>query len=117
MNVKCVLVFCHLRFNSIFDKEKKKSEKNFSSVILSFSCLFCVYVSVDQLDALSFLIDKRVYKPFKTKCEEQKREAKAAYESRCEPSVHIRLTDKDATKRRYCPDLKDWPVFSKYEVN
>jgi hypothetical protein len=74
----------------------------------------CVYV--DQLDALSFLVDKRVYKQFKTKCEEQKREAKAAYESRCEPSIHLRLSNKDAAKKRYCPELKNWPAFIKYEV-
>jgi hypothetical protein len=74
----------------------------------------CVYV--DQLDALSFLVDKRVYKQFKTKCEEQKREAKAAYESRCEPSIHLRLSNKDAAQKRYCPELKNWPAFIKYEV-
>lgn len=73
-------------------------------------------VSVDEIDALSFLVDKRVYKQFKTKCEEQKREAKSAYESRCEPSAHIRLTNKDASKKRYCPELKNWPTFIKYEV-
>lgn len=71
---------------------------------------------VDQYDALTFLFDKRAYKQFKTKCEEQKRQARAAYESRCEPSVHIKLTDKDATKKRYCPDLKNWSAFTKYEV-
>ncbi len=74
----------------------------------------CVYV--DQLDALTFLVDKRVYKQFKTKCEEQKREAKAAYETRCEPSIHRRLTDKNSAKNRYCPELKNWPAFIKYEV-
>jgi hypothetical protein len=73
-------------------------------------------VYVDQLDALSFLVDKRVYKQFKTKCEEQKREAKAAYESRCEPSLHLKLSSKDAAKKRYCPELKNWSVFIKYEV-
>jgi hypothetical protein len=73
---------------------------------------------VDQLDALTFLVHKRVYKQFKTKCEEQKREAKAAYESRCEPSIHIRLTDKkNSAKKRYCPELKNWPAFAKYEVD
>ena len=72
---------------------------------------------VDRLDALSFLMSKRVYKQFKTKCEEQKREAKAAYESRCEPAPHIKLTDRDASKRRYCPELKNWPDFVKYEVH
>ena len=72
---------------------------------------------VDQLDALTFLVAKRVYKQFKTKCEEQKREAKAAYESRCEPSIHIRLTNKNSTQKRYCPDLTYWPAFSKYEVD
>jgi hypothetical protein len=74
----------------------------------------CVYV--DEIDALNFLVDKRVYKQFKTKCEEQKREAKAAYEKRCEPSAHIKLTNKDPTKKRYCPDLTNWPAFAKYEV-
>ena len=74
----------------------------------------CVYV--DQLDALTFLVDKRVYKQFKTKCEEQKREAKAAYELRCEPSLHVRLTNKDSAKKRYCPDLQFWDAFKKYEV-
>ena len=74
----------------------------------------CVYV--DQDDALSFLIDKRLYKQFKTKCEEHKREAKAAYESRCEPSLHVKLTDKTASKKRHCPELKNWPAFIKYEV-
>ncbi len=73
-------------------------------------------VSVDELDALSFLVDKRVYKQFKTKCEEQKREAKAAYESRCEPSIHIKLTNKNSSQKRYCPELKNWPAFVKYEV-
>lgn len=73
-------------------------------------------VYVDQLDALTFLVDKRVYKQFKTKCEEQKREAKAAYETRCEPSVHIRLTNRNSAKKRYCPELKNWPTFVKYEV-
>ena len=73
-------------------------------------------LSVDEIDALSFLVDKRVYKQFKTKCEEQKREAKAAYESRCEPSVPIKLTNKNAAKKRYCPELKNWPTFIKYEV-
>lgn len=73
-------------------------------------------VSVDQLDALSFLVDKRVYKKFTTKCEEQKREAKAAYEARCEPSIHIKLTNKNAAQKRYCPDLKDWSAFTKYEI-
>ncbi len=74
----------------------------------------CVYV--DQLDALSFLLDKRVYKQFKTQCEEQKREAKAAYETRCEPSITRRITDKNPATKRYCPDLKSWEVFNKYEV-
>jgi hypothetical protein len=74
----------------------------------------CVYV--DQLDALSFLIDKRVYKQFKTQCEEQKREAKAAYETRCEPSIPRRIKDKNPATQRYCPDLKSWEVFNKYEV-
>ncbi len=74
----------------------------------------CVYV--DQLNALSFLVDKRAYKQFKTKCEEQKREAKAAYETHCEPSLHLKLTGKDTTKKRYCPELKNWPAFIKYEV-
>jgi hypothetical protein len=73
-------------------------------------------VYVDQLNALSFLIDKRLYKQFKTKCEEHKREAKSAYESRCEPSIHIKLTNKDAAQNRYCPELKNWPTFMKYEV-
>ena len=79
-------------------------------------CIYmCVYV--DQIDALSFLIDKRAYKRFKTKCEEQKREAKAAYEARCEPSLHIKLTDNNAAKRRYCPDLKLWSTFVNYEIH
>jgi hypothetical protein len=71
---------------------------------------------IDQVDALSFLVDKRAYKQFKTKCEEQKREAKAAYETRCEPSFHIKLRDKNPSKKRYCPELKNWPAFIKYEV-
>ncbi len=61
-------------------------------------------------------LKRTFFHPGSTKCEEQKREAKAAYEKRCEPSVHIKLTNKDATKRRYCPDLTNWPAFAKYEV-
>ncbi|CAF2129580.1 unnamed protein product [Rotaria magnacalcarata] len=53
----------------------------------------------EPFDALSFLVGKRVYKQFKTKCEEQKREAKAAYESRCEPSIHLKLSNKNAADK------------------
>lgn len=73
--------------------------------------------NVDDQNALSFLVEKRAYKRFSTKCEEQKREAKAAYESRCEPSIHLKLTDKNSAQKRYCPELKTWPAFTKYEVN
>ncbi|CAF1111627.1 unnamed protein product [Adineta steineri] len=54
----------------------------------------------DQLDALSFLVDKRAYKQFKTTCEEHKREAKAAYELRCEPSITPRSTSNEFLRRK-----------------
>ena len=91
-------------------------------VVFLLRCVFCCFsnvfltVYVDESDALSFLRDKRVYKQFKTKCEEQKREAKAAYEARCEPSIHVKLTRQDPQKKRYCPDLQFWNDFKKYEV-
>ncbi|CAF1014805.1 unnamed protein product [Didymodactylos carnosus] len=67
----------------------------------------------DRNQALLFI--KRVYKPFKTKCEEKKREAKSAYESKCESKSWIPGARKN-TDKRSCPDLKDWPAFKTWEV-
>lgn len=65
------------------------------------------FVLVEPNEALQFLsrFRRTIFHPGKTKCEEQKREARKAYEERC-----------SVLGKRFCPNLKDWKEFSRWEV-
>ncbi|CAF0970371.1 unnamed protein product [Adineta steineri] len=67
----------------------------------------------DRSKALDFL-RRSIFHPTKTKCEEQKREAKEDYEERCEPSNPIY---RNKGTQRNCPDLNAWEAFKNYEIN
>lgn len=66
----------------------------------------------DRSEALDFL-RRSLFHPTRTKCEEQKREAKEDYEERCEPSNPIL---RNQATNRHCPDLNDWDAFKNYEI-
>ena len=62
---------------------------------------------VESDEALQFLPHARrtIFHPGKTKCEEQKREARSAYEEKC-----------SLLGKRFCPDLKTWKMFEQWEI-
>ncbi|CAF1014824.1 unnamed protein product [Didymodactylos carnosus] len=51
--------------------------------------------------------------PGRTKCEEQKREAREDYEERCEPSFPL---FRNSGHHRFCPDINSWQEFDNYEI-
>jgi hypothetical protein len=67
----------------------------------------CRSILVDSNEALQFLPRARrsFLHPGKTKCEEQKREARKAYEEKC-----------SLFGKRFCPQLNTWRDFEQWEI-
>ena len=63
--------------------------------------------SVSADEALQFLprFRRSFLHPGKTKCEEQKREARKAYEEKC-----------SILGKRFCPKLSEWKDFDRWEI-
>jgi len=76
-------------------------------------------------------LKRSIFHPGRTKCEEQKREAREDYgnlticfifkfsfssfslEERCEPSFPLY---RNTGTNRFCPDINDWKEFDQYEI-
>lgn len=79
-----------------------------SIIIFKIRVLLCSLITlVKPNEALQFLFrDRRSFlHPGKTKCEEQKREARKAYEEKC-----------TVLGKRFCPKLDTWKEFERYEI-
>ncbi len=89
--------------------EGSNSDKFQSPYICLFIIVFfdCIMLLVEPNEALQFLFRARrsFLHPGKTKCEEQKREARKAYEEKC-----------SFLGKRFCPKLSTWKDFEQWEI-